>query len=125
MARTLASTASACVRAIDGAIQRKMCGKETTLVFWNEDINNITTVIKLLKNSGILIDRVGETVKHEIQQQKDGFLGMLFGTLHASVLGNMLTRKGVIRAGTRYNHMNHIDKKLFSSTPSFKQYQDY
>ena len=35
--------ASACVCAIDGAIQRKMCGKETTLVFWNEDINNITS----------------------------------------------------------------------------------
>ena len=34
------------------------------------------------------------------QEQKRGFLSMLFGTLGASLLGNLLTGKGIIRAGT-------------------------
>ena len=37
------------------------------------------------------------------QKKKDGFLSMLFGTLGASLLGNLLTDKdtieGMIRAG--------------------------
>ena len=46
-----------------------------------------------------------------------GFLGMLFGTLDASILGNMLMGKGAMRAGkgtgrTRrgYNAMIHMSK---------------
>ena len=42
---------------------------------------------------------------------------MLLTTLGASMLGNMLTGKGVrragkgvVRTGTRYNVMDHIDK---------------
>ena len=37
-------------------------------------------------------------------------------------------REGVRGAGKRYNNMDYIHKtliKLFSSAPSFKQYQDY
>ena len=32
------------------------------------------------------------------KKQKGGFLGMLFGTLHASLLGSLLTGKCLIRA---------------------------
>ena len=49
--------------------------------------------------------------------QEGQFLGILLGTLFASILGNMLTLKGairavneVVRAGTRYNAMDHMDK---------------
>ena len=38
-------------------------------------------------------------MKNESKEQKGGFLGMLLGTLGASLLGNMLAGKGVIRAG--------------------------
>ena len=31
-------------------------------------------------------------------KQKGGFLGMLLGTLGASLLGNMLAGKGIVRA---------------------------
>ena len=31
-------------------------------------------------------------------EQKEGFLGMLLGTLGASLLGNLLTSKGTIKA---------------------------
>ena len=33
---------------------------------------------------------------------------MLLGTLAASMLGNMLTREGVLRAGRGYNNMDKI-----------------
>ena len=40
-----------------------------------------------------------KTIKNETKEQKGGFLGMLLCTLGASLLGNMLTRKGMLRAG--------------------------
>ena len=40
-----------------------------------------------------------ETVQSEIKEQKGGFLSMLLGTLAASLLGNLLTGKGINRAG--------------------------
>ena len=42
---------------------------------------------------------VTETVKNETKEQKGGFLRMLLGTLGANLLGNLLTGKGLVRAG--------------------------
>ena len=42
---------------------------------------------------------VSETIKDEAKEQKGWFLSMLLDTLGASLLGNMLAGKGVIRAG--------------------------
>ena len=39
------------------------------------------------------------TVQNEVKEQKGGFLRMLLGTLGASLLGNLLTGKGINRAG--------------------------
>ena len=36
-------------------------------------------------------NNTSETVQDEVKEQKAGFLGMLLGTLGASLLGNMLT----------------------------------
>ena len=47
---------------------------------------------------------VTETVKNETKEQKGGFLSMLLGTLGASLLGNLLTGKGVVTAGYRNNN---------------------
>ena len=33
------------------------------------------------------------------KEQKGGFLSLLLGTLGASLLGNLLTGKGIVRAG--------------------------
>ena len=62
-------------------------------------MNVITKITESLEESGLLIKRVGETIKNEEKEQKGGFLGMLLGTLCASLLGNLLTGKGIIRAG--------------------------
>ena len=40
-----------------------------------------------------------KTIKNETKEQKGRFLGMLLDTLGASLLGNMLTGKGMLRAG--------------------------
>ena len=42
-----------------------------------------------------------ETIQNEVKKQKVGFLSMLLVTLGASLLGNLLTCKGVMRAGQR------------------------
>ena len=56
-------------------------------------------IVKSLEESGLLIKGVTETIKNEAIEQKGGFLGMLLGTLGASLLGNLLTGKGTVRAG--------------------------
>ena len=42
---------------------------------------------------------VDKTIENETKEQKEGFLRMLLGTLGASLLGNVLTGKGMVRAG--------------------------
>ena len=52
-----------------------------------------------LEESGLLIKGISKTTKNEAKEQKGGFLGMLLRILGASLLGNLLTGKGTIRAG--------------------------
>ena len=62
-------------------------------------MKDILKIVKSLENSGLLLEGVSETIKNEAKEQKGVFLSMLLGTLGASLLGNMLPGKGVIRAG--------------------------
>ena len=68
------------------------------MIISNDEIGDIIKIVKSLKDSGLLLKGVTETVQNEIKEQKGGFLGMLLGTLGASLLGNLLTGKGVYRA---------------------------
>ena len=54
-------------------------------------------IVNLLEKSGLLVKGISEAIKNAIKEQKGGFLPMLLGTLAASLLGNALTGKGVIR----------------------------
>ena len=56
-------------------------------------------IIEALENSGILLKGVSKTTENETKEQREGFLSMLLGTLGASLLGNLLTGKGMMRAG--------------------------
>ena len=83
----------------------------TTLMISNEEMNDIIKIVQALKDSNILLKGVIKTIKNETKEQKVGFLSILLGTLGASLLGNLLTRKGIVRAGTchpssstSYNH---------------------
>ena len=60
-------------------------------------------IVKFLEDSGLLIKGVSETIQNEAKEQKGGFLSMLLGTLGASLLGNLLTGKGVNKKGKGTN----------------------
>ena len=57
-------------------------------------------IVQALEDSIILLKEGTKTIKNETKEQKGGFLSMWLGTLGASLLGNLLTRKGIVRAGT-------------------------
>ena len=94
----LGLTASASVT--DTVIHKKMFGPGvTTLIISNEEMIDITKIIKSLEESRLLIKGVSETFKNEAKEQNRGFLSMLLGTLSVSLLGNLLIGKGTIRTG--------------------------
>ena len=86
--------------ATDAAVHKNMFGSGfTTLIISNEEMNDITKIVKSLEESGLLIKDESKTIKNEAKEQKGGFLGKLLGTLGASLLGNILTGKGTVRVG--------------------------
>ena len=74
-------------------------GNNTTLIISNNEIEDLIKWVKSLEDSGLLLKGVTELVQNEIKEQKGGFLSMLLGTLGASLLGNLLTGKGVNKKG--------------------------
>ena len=93
---------AAAASATDAAIKKKILGSGTaTFIISNNEMNDILKIVKSLEDSGLLLKGVDETIKNEAKEQKAGFLSMsmLLGTLGASLLGNMLAGKGVIRTG--------------------------
>ena len=62
-------------------------------------MDDILKIVKSLEDSGLLLKGVSETIQHEAKEQRGEFLSMLLGTLGASLLGDILSGKGVIRAG--------------------------
>ena len=90
---------TAAMSAIDGSIQKKIHGSGVKLIIEQEDMNDIMKIIEALVNSGVLLKGVSKTIENETKEQRAGFLNMLLGTLGASLLGNLLTGKGIMRAG--------------------------
>ena len=70
----------------------------TTLIISNEEMNDITKIVKSLEVSSLLIKNVSETIQNETKEQTEGFLSMLLGKLGSSLLGNLLIGKATIRA---------------------------
>ena len=62
-------------------------------------MEDLIKVVKSLEDSGLLLNGVTESVQNEVKEQRGGFLSMLLGTLGASLLGNLLTGKGVNKKG--------------------------
>ena len=50
----------------------------------------------------MLIQGISQTVKNKVKEQKRRFLWMLLGTLAASILGNALAGRGIIRVGEHF-----------------------
>ena len=47
-----------------------------------------------------MLKGVTKTIKNETKEQKLGFLSILLGTLGASLLGNLLARRRIVRVGS-------------------------
>ena len=71
LALGLTTTASAA----DAAAQRKIHELGVTLV--------ISKIVKVLKDSGLLIKGITKTIENETKKQRGGFLAMLLSTLLA------------------------------------------
>ena len=67
-------------------------------------MNDVVKIVQALEDSNVLLKGVTETVKNETKEQKGGFLSMLLGTLDASLFGNLLTGKELVRAGYGNNN---------------------
>ena len=63
-------------------------------------MNDIIEIVQALENSNVLLKGVTKKIKNETKKQEGGFLSMLLGTLGASLLGNLLAGKGIVRAGS-------------------------
>ena len=83
---------------------KKILGSgNTTLIISNEEMNDVIKIVQALEDSNILLKGVTETVKNETKEQKGEVLSMLLGTSGGSLLGNLLTGKGIVRAGSGNN----------------------
>ena len=60
-------------------------------------------IVQAPEDSNILLKRVAKIIKNETKEQKAGFLSMLLGTLGATLLGNLLSGKVIVRAGSGNN----------------------
>ena len=85
------------VAAVTGAaVQKRIFGSGMiTMIILNEEVHDITKIVKSLEDDGLLIKVFSETLQNEAKKQTGGFLGMLLGTLGASLLGNLFIVKGV------------------------------
>ena len=78
--------------AVDSAIQ-----KEINNII--EEMKDITKIVKSLEESGLLIKEINKITKNKTKERKDGFLSVLLGTLAATILGNALAGRGIVKAG--------------------------
>ena len=104
---------TAAASAADAGIHKKILGSgNTTLIISNKDMEDLIKIVKSLEDSGLLLKGVTESVPNQVKEQKGGFLSMLLGTLGAILLGNLLTGKGIHRAGegiVRAGERNKLD----------------
>ena len=116
---------TAAMSAIDGSIKKKIHGSGVKLIIEQEDMNNIIKIIEALENSGILLKGVTKTIENETKEHRGGFLSMSLGTLGASLLGNLLTGKGMIRAGEGIVRADEGAKKNPKFTVTFSSFNKH
>ena len=71
----------------------------TTLIIPKKEMDDTMKIVKQLEELGLLIKDNRKIIRNEAKEQKVLFRSMLLATLGVSLLGNMLTGKGIIRAG--------------------------
>ena len=72
------------------------------MIISNGEIEDITKIVKYLKDSGLSLKRVSELIQKKAKEQNGRIFSMLLGTLGAGLLGNILAGSGMNRAGERF-----------------------
>ena len=91
--------------AIDAGIKKtkkqtnKHVSGTTTLIISKEEKMTMK-IVQALEDSNVLLKEVTETIKNETRKQRWGFLGTIVGTLGSILLGNSLSEKEIVRAGS-------------------------
>ena len=112
---------SAAMSAADAAIQKKMYGSgNTTLIISNDDLNDLIKIATTLEEHDILLKGTTKTINNDTKKQEGGFLSMLLGTLGVSLLGNLLTERGLYRTGKEMYRTGKGLKKINSTSSSNK-----
>ena len=85
-----------------------------TLFISYKDMNGIIKIIKSSEDSGVLIDWLTETVKHEIKKQVGGFLEAMLAPLTASTEQPVISLvvKGISRREVRRGGRGYINKNF-------------
>ena len=118
--------------AADAGIYKKILGSSkhslglalpnnTTLIISNDEMEDISKIVKSLGDSGILLKGVSKIIKNEAKEQKGGFLSMLLDTFSASLLGDTLFGKGLIRAEEGTAKVSYGSKKSSIKRSSIKK----
>ena len=81
----------------------------STLIISNEEMNDLMKIVQALEDSNILLKGVTKTIKNE-KKKKEQKGGFLLGTLIASLLGNLLARKRIVRASSGNKKGKGIEK---------------
>ena len=72
----------------------------------NKEMNDMMKIVQALQDSKILLKGITKTIENETNEKKGGLLSVLLDTLGASLLGNLLTGKGILRAGSGCRSLN-------------------
>ena len=95
-------------------------------------MNDVIKIVQALEFSNILLKGVTKTVKNETKEQKWRVLSMLLGNLGAISLGNLITGKGIVRAGSGNNKIKRVvragygnqlkNKMILNTASSFNKF---
>ena len=103
---------TAVASAIDAGIKKNKqthSSGASTLIISNEEMNDLMKIVQALEDSNILLKGVTKTIKNE-KKKKEQKGGFLLGTLIASLLGNLLARKRIVRASSGNKKGKGIEK---------------
>ena len=70
-----------------------------TLIISNDDLDDLIKIFIALEEHDTLLKETSKRINSKTKKQEGGSLIMLLGTLGLSLLGNLLTGKGLYRTG--------------------------
>ena len=90
------------------------------------DIKDLNKIITALEEHDILLKEAGQIMKNQIKKQNGGMLSMLFGTLGASLLSDLLSKeltgKGLYRTGGKGMYRTGQGLKKINSISLFDKF---